>query len=211
MHLGAEMNLIQKIPLLSLVLIFIISTISCTPTESVIQTAIAQTLVANPTSTSIPTSTNTSKPTSTDTPEATSTPNPTSTPEATNTPVATNTPKPTNTPNPTSTPDTRSNFEKCEQSGFGVRYVISGTGVDGVSLTWQNDSNGTNQGDYKVPACVTYKNFNSSDFVYISAQIILPTYGAGSITCKIYQGTSIIASASASGFAAIASCSGSLK
>ena len=118
--------------------------------------------------------------------------------------------QPTRTPKPTSTPDKRTDFEKCEQSGIGVRYVISVNGnVSGVSLTWQNDTGGTNQGDYGVPFCKPYKGFGSGDFVYISAQIIKPTSLAGSITCKIYQGNRIIAQAEASGFPNIATCSGS--
>jgi hypothetical protein len=122
----------------------------------------------------------------------------------------TQTAEPSKTPWPTSTPDKRSDFDKCEQSGNGVRYTISASGnVNGVSLTWENDTGGTNQGDYHVPFCKTYNNFGSGDFVYISAQIIEPTSGAGSIVCKIYQGDSVIAEAEASGFPNIATCSGS--
>ena len=119
--------------------------------------------------------------------------------------------KPTHTPRPTSTRDARSDFEKCVESGSGIRYVISGNNVSSVSLTWENDTGGTNQGDYKVPFCQTYRGFKSGDFLYISAQIIRPTSGAGSIECKIYDGNSVIARATASGFASIATCSISAK
>ena len=111
----------------------------------------------------------------------------------------------------TSTPDTRSPFDKCVQLGVGIRYVISGTGVTAVSLTWENDTGGTEQGDYKVPFCAPFRGFSYGDFVYISAQIIEPTSGAGSITCFIYDGNTIVAQARASGFPSIATCSGSAK
>ncbi len=109
------------------------------------------------------------------------------------------------------TPDTRSPFEKCVDSRSGVRYVITGESVTGVSLTWQNDRGGTDQGNYKIPFCNPYSGFESGDFLYISAQIIQPTSGAGSIKCYIYDDNWVIAEANASGFAAIATCSGSAK
>jgi hypothetical protein len=106
----------------------------------------------------------------------------------------------------TSTP--MSPFDACVNSGVGVRYVIYGEDVNGVSLTWQNDTGGTSQGDYGVPYCQTYSNFYSGDFLYISAQIISPTSSyAGSIKCRIYDGSHIIAEADADGFASIATCS----
>ena len=123
----------------------------------------------------------------------------------------TQTAQPTYTPRPTATPDRRSPFEKCVQSGRGVRYVIIGERVNAVSLTWENDSGGTDQGDYKIPFCKPYTGFKRGDFLYISAQIIKPTSGAGSIKCRIYDGNTIVAEANASGFASIATCSGSAK
>jgi parallel beta-helix repeat protein len=108
-------------------------------------------------------------------------------------------------------PDLQTLFEECVQSGVGVRYAVSGNGVDAVSLTWENDSGGTEQGDYDVPFCKTYTDFQDGDFLYISAQIIEPTSYAGSITCRIYSGMSVIAEANAHGFPSIATCSGSLK
>jgi len=107
---------------------------------------------------------------------------------------------------PTSTVDTRSNFEKCVQSPAGVKYVITGEDVTGVSVTWQNDMGGTNQGDYQLPFCIGYDQFENGDFLYISAQII---QGDGSIECKIFEDTSVISQADASGFPSIATCSGS--
>ena len=105
---------------------------------------------------------------------------------------------------------TLSQLDRCIQSGVAVRYVIMGIGVSGVSITLENDSNGTDQGDYAVPFCDPYNNFYSGDFVYISAQIIEPSDTHGSITCRIYYGDEIIAQASANGFASIATCSDSL-
>ena len=120
----------------------------------------------------------------------------------------TQTAAPPRTPAPTSTPDNRSSFEKCAQSGSGVRYVISGKNVSAVSLTFENDTGGTDQGDYNVPVCKTYRGFQPGDFLYISAQI---TSGSGSIKCQIYDGSILIAEGNASGFASIATCSGSAK
>ena len=80
-----------------------------------------------------------------------------------------------------------------------------------MSLTYENDSGGTNQGDYDVPFKKTFTNFQAYDFVYISAQIISPTSGAGSITCRIYQDGEVIAEGEAKGFPSIATCSGSVE
>lgn len=112
---------------------------------------------------------------------------------------------------PEETPDTRSNFEKCVENTGAVRYVITGDNVDAVSLTWQNDTGGTNQGDYKLPFCQPYSGFSDGDFLYIAAQIIQPTSGAGTITCTIYgqYSNTVISMAKASNFPSIATCSGS--
>jgi hypothetical protein len=117
----------------------------------------------------------------------------------------TQTAEPTTIPLPTVGPDLRSSFDKCAQSGFGVRYVISGNNVSSVSLTMENDMGGTDQGDYKVPFCKSFSGFQLGDFLYISAQI---NSGSGSIKCQIYSGKTIISEASANGFASIATCSG---
>lgn len=126
---------------------------------------------------------------------------------------ATKTAMPTSTKAPTKVPtkDTRTDLEKavdkCANIGLGVRYVIESDGVSAVSLTLENDSNGTEQGDYSTPYCRMFTNFNSGDFLYISAQIILPTSSAGSITCKIYDGSKVISQSFASGYPSIATCS----
>lgn len=84
-----------------------------------------------------------------------------------------------------------------------VMYEIGGT-TDAASLTWENDTNGTDQGDYKVPFFKSFKGFRRGDFVYISAQNMRET---GNVTCKITYNGIIIAEAKASGKFAIATCS----
>ena len=106
---------------------------------------------------------------------------------------------------PTSTP---SPFDKCLQLEGAVKYVITGHTVEAVSVTWQNDTGGTEQGDYLLPFCVPYDGFQSGDFLYVSAQIIEPTEGAGNIQVQIYDGSSLLSEAGASGFASIATCEG---
>lgn len=91
-----------------------------------------------------------------------------------------------------------------------VKYEIIGTNVTAVSLTWENDSGGTEQGDYKLPFRKNF-TFNNGDFVYISAQIVEPTSGAGNIECRIYVDNIKTYSAKASGFPSIATCSGTVK
>ncbi len=121
----------------------------------------------------------------------------------------TQTAAPTRTPMPAYVPGpTKSPFENCAQSKYGIKYIISGTGVSAVSLTFENDTGGVDQGDYRVPFCKIFNNFQSGNFLYISAQIIS---GDGSIKCQIYDGNTLIAEANASGFPSIATCSGSAK
>jgi hypothetical protein len=112
----------------------------------------------------------------------------------------------------TPTLDTRTPLEKCVESR-GVKYVVTGEGVLATALTWQNDTGGTEQGEYGVPFCKQYTGFESGDFVYISAQFIRATNLAkiGNITCRIYDGDSIIAEGHADGFASIATCSGAVE
>jgi hypothetical protein len=119
---------------------------------------------------------------------------------------STRTAMPSRTPTKDTRTDTEKAFDGCAKSGVGVRYVIEANEVSGVSLTFSNDSNGTEQGNFSTPYCKTFTNFKKGDFLYISAQIILPTTGAGSITCKIYDGDKVISQASANGFPNIATC-----
>lgn len=118
---------------------------------------------------------------------------------------------PVTKPQPTATPDARTPLERCIYSGAGVRYVVTGKNVRGVSVTLQNDTGGTDQGDYQLPICKNYSGFSYGDFMYISAQIISPTEGAGTIKCQIWNGEELVAEANASGFASIATCDGSMR
>jgi len=88
-----------------------------------------------------------------------------------------------------------------------IRYEITGDNVNTVSLTWENNSGGTEQGDYHIPFTQRYRMM-AGDFVYISAQIIS---GSGSIECRIYTDEEETYYARASGRASIASCSGTVK
>ena len=87
-----------------------------------------------------------------------------------------------------------------------VTYEIKGT-AKAVSLTWENDTGGTNQGDYKVPFKWIRSFPADTWFLYISAQIIEPTIGSPEITCRILADGIELAKAEASGFASIATCS----
>jgi len=98
-------------------------------------------------------------------------------------------------------------FEECVNSDSGVRYVISGSGVNRVSLTWENDNGGTSQMESSLPICKRFTGFEQGSFVYVSAQI---SEGQGSIQCRIYDGSRLIAEGEAHGFASIATCSGRL-
>lgn len=89
-----------------------------------------------------------------------------------------------------------------------VQYEITGSSVTAVSLTWQNDSGGTEQGDYQLPFKKGYR-MKPGDFTYISAQIIRPTTNAGTIECRIFIDGKETYYAKAQGFPSIASCSGS--
>lgn len=91
-----------------------------------------------------------------------------------------------------------------------ITYEITGRKVQTVSLTWENNTGGSEQGDYKLPFRKTY-TMNTGDFAYISAQIIMPTSGAGSIEARIYVDGVEKYYAQASGFPSIASCNGSVE
>ena len=101
-------------------------------------------------------------------------------------------------------------LERCVKSGRGVRYVVEGD-VYSVSLTWQNDMGGTEQGEYDLPFCVPFYGFTSGDFLYISAQINQLTSRPGDIKCRIYDGAQLVSEARAHGTVEIATCSGSAR
>ncbi len=106
-------------------------------------------------------------------------------------------PSPSLTPRPPSATKTiEQKVADCEKINTGVRYVLTGVNVSAASLTLQNASNGTEQGDFTIPYCRIFSDFKGGDFVYISAQIL---QGSGSLTCKIYDGNNVISEASATG------------
>lgn len=94
---------------------------------------------------------------------------------------------------------------KCENVVYEVN-VTSGR-VDAVSVTLNNATGDTEQGDYKVPFRQIFKMCDDWNFKYISAQIIRPTSGAGKIQCKITVDGVVVSTANASGFPNIAGCS----
>lgn len=90
-----------------------------------------------------------------------------------------------------------------------VVYEINLTSgnVSAVSITLNNATGDTEQGDYKVPYRTAFKMCDTWNFKYISAQIIEPTFNAGKIQCKITVDGVVVSTANASGFPSIAGCS----
>lgn len=87
-----------------------------------------------------------------------------------------------------------------------VMYEVTGSNVSKVSLTYESEGGGTAQiASASVPWTSSFKA-DKDDFLYVSAQII---EGTGSITVTIYKNEKILETASASGFASIATASGS--
>ena len=93
----------------------------------------------------------------------------------------------------------------CETVVYEVNET-SGT-VTAISITLHNATGDTEQGDYKVPFRTSFRMCDDWNFKYISAQIIRPTSGAGSIQCKITVDGEVVSTANASGFPSIAGCS----
>jgi hypothetical protein len=128
----------------------------------------------------------------------------------------TSTPRPTSKPIQPPTADLRSISQKymddCLQS-TGLKYIIYGRGYRSsdkdktrVSLTYQNDTGGTEQSNSYTPVCISQFNFQNGDFVYISAQLN-DEYGV-SVQCLILDNDRIVAQSKSSGKFTIASCSG---
>ena len=123
----------------------------------------------------------------------------------------TQTANPTTTPSPAPTPDLSSALEKCVDSP-GVKYVVKNNSGDSslnqieISVTLQNDLNGTEQGKFVTPYCREFQGFNTGDFLYISAQINSEGFGE-QVECIIYDEDQIVSQSTASGFASIATCS----
>lgn len=101
-------------------------------------------------------------------------------------------------------------IEAAPSATMEVTYEVVGRDVYAVSLTWEKDAGGGAQGDYKLPFRTTY-TMKTGDFAYISAQIIQPTEGAGSIESRIYINGVLTYQGEASGFPSIATASGSVE
>lgn len=88
-----------------------------------------------------------------------------------------------------------------------VEYTVTGVSVQKVSLTYENADGGTSQiASASVPWSLAFKGKRDS-FVYISAQII---EGTGSVTVTIKKSGSVFKTSTSSGFASIATASGTL-
>lgn len=115
---------------------------------------------------------------------------------------------------PTTTPkDAQEEYDRCRGAAYGgVSYTVTTKSgqVSEVSVTLENDSGGTDQGDFNLPFCRNFIGFSSGDSVNISAQIIQPTEGAGVIMCEIVWGGRLLGIGYADGYASIATCSGSV-
>lgn len=86
-----------------------------------------------------------------------------------------------------------------------VVYRLSGT-ASTASVTLQNGSGGTEQGDVKIP--FEHKvRAPSGEFLYLSAQI--DEYG-GSLTCEIYVDGRLVQTATSTGEHRIATCDASV-
>lgn len=90
---------------------------------------------------------------------------------------------------PTATADMRTDYEKCSQGKFGLRYLVYGT-AESASITLFNDTGAIEQGDYYLTFCKAYYQFKP----YSSASIVAQkdTAGIDEITCEIrYNGETI--------------------
>lgn len=91
-----------------------------------------------------------------------------------------------------------------------IEYRVTGVNVQRVSLTYESEGGGTAQvSSATVPWSYAFKA-KRNDFLYISAQIV---QGTGSVTVGIYKSGDLYKdkSTTSSGFASIASASGSLE
>jgi hypothetical protein len=87
-----------------------------------------------------------------------------------------------------------------------IQYDVTGSGVTKVSLTYENSDGGTSQiSSATLPWSYSFKA-KKDDFLYVSAQI---TEGTGTITVTIRKNDKTYKTSNASGFAAIATASGS--
>ena len=85
-----------------------------------------------------------------------------------------------------------------------VTYSVTGT-ARRASLTYQNDTGGTEQHTVSIPWSNSYFGFGLGDFVYVSAQNEGET---GTLLCEIKSGGQVVYSGSASGAYSICTASG---
>src|SRR3990170_2002420 len=83
-----------------------------------------------------------------------------------------------------SLPPAKPQYSAPKKTTVGVTYEITGS-ADAVSITLENSTNGIDQGDYAVPFRRSAEFSADTSFLYISAQIIRPTEGYPTITCRI--------------------------
>lgn len=145
----------------------------CAPTESMIQTAIAQTQMANPTITSSPTPKNTN------------------TPISTNTPRATNTITLTNTPHPTKTPE------------YGTRLnpypigdeILFWQEIDGTKMDFSITIGDVIRGEDAWAAIYMANQFNDpppQNMEFVLVQLIVDHYGNDAGAIRIDEGDFVI-------------------
>jgi hypothetical protein len=102
-------------------------------------------------------------------------------------------------------------FAACSGSpadaGGRVEYRVIGFNVTRVSLTYSNANGGTSQiASQTLPWSYSWTGARSGDFLYVSAQIV---EGNGNVTATITANGQQVQTATSSGFAAIATASGS--
>lgn len=86
-----------------------------------------------------------------------------------------------------------------------IEYRVSGTATR-VSLTYETEGGTSQVASVALPWSYS-RRATKGDFLYISAQIV---QGTGTVTTSIYKGSDLFKTSSSSGFASIASASGSL-
>lgn len=88
-----------------------------------------------------------------------------------------------------------------------IRYSVQGIAGTRVSLTYESGSGTSQNSSAAVPWSYSFKA-DKDEFLYVSAQIV---QGTGPVTVTIFDDEKSIGSQTATGFAAIASVSGSNK
>jgi len=87
-----------------------------------------------------------------------------------------------------------------------VEYRITGSAVSRVSITYENATGGTSQISSAALPWSFSRSAKTGDFLYVSGQI---AEGTGTMTVSVYVNGSVFKTSTSSGFAAIATASGS--